>query len=321
MQKKALGEKFPKIEGIGCFVPRKELDTQGVVSLFEQDLETARTLARKEGPGGFFARKAALIESVLGDFKKRGDGRSCTVGYEPGLKYPYPGLPIDFSVMVDPAIRGIVDLMAIAEPVAMTGLCCAGHPSFIMENPYFDPEEQGLGAAYLYFQGQEPFIYTHNQSPYLTLLLHDNPEGRGLREELLRVSGSGSEKNASVSIAAAEGKRSGTWNGLKVLQMTTEPELAMRGKKPDFDEVVHAYQRALASLWTGILDVFSRLTGRKASEPKASDFMPGEADWDYEQNLTRIRASKGLSLPNYCYFFGFEATVEPVFKAKMAGKR
>jgi len=321
MQKKALGERFPKIEGVGCFVPRKEFDTQGVVSLFRQDLETARTLAGKEDPGGSFARKAVLIESAMTDFKKRSNGSSYTVGYEPGLKYPYPGLPIDFLMMVDPAIRGIIDTMAMAGPVAMTGLCCAGHPSFIMENPYFDPEEQGLGAAYLYFQGQEFSVHTHNQSPYFTLLLHDNLEGRRLRDELLRVSGNGSEKNASISIEAAEGKRSGTLNGFKLLQTTSKPELTIRGERPDFDEAVHAYQNALASFWSGILDMFSRLTGKGAPEPKSSDFTPGEADWDFEHGLTRIRASRGLTLPNYCYFFGSEATVEPVFKAKTAGKR
>jgi len=316
MAKPALGERFPKIEGIGCFIPRKEHDTNGMASLLQQDLETARDLSMKEAKGGYFARKAVLIESSIADFKRQSNGRNYVVGYEPGLKYVYPGLPIEFLEKVDPAIRSIVDLMAASGAVAMTGLCCAGHPSSIIENPYFDPEEQGLGAAYLYFQGHEPSVHTHNQSPYLTLLLFEGQNGEALKKELMRVNGRGSAKNASVSIDAAEGKRSGTWNGFKVLQLTSKPELTICGKKPDFDEATHAYQHALASFWSSIQDVFSGFTGKNIPRPITSDFTPGEADWNFEHNLTRIRASKGMSLPNYCYFFGPESTVEPIFKSR-----
>lgn len=309
-----------EIQGVGLCIPRRTLSTSQVKELFGKDLRTARSLTY-EDPTGYFTRKARMIESAQRDFSETKKGSFHAVGYEPGLKYIYPGLPVEFAEKVDPAIREIIDLIARCEEVAMTGFCCAGHPSSVIHNPHYNEYlENPMRARMMYGENcPDPIVHSRNSRPRLFLLLHEYEKSTILRNSLLRLSASATlEGNATIDIKASDFFSRKKLPGFTRISLHGEPTLNLLRQGLEHRDFVGIYQKALSELWLKIQGIFQRLVGMKVPEPVASHFGPKQTEWGREWQLIQKRHSNGFRLPNYYYFDG-QGLITPQFSEKRTG--
>jgi hypothetical protein len=304
---KKLGDVFPKIEQVGCIIPKKRLTSKQVISLFQRDLGRVTSLASKLDPTGYFSRKVKVIQHAFGKFKAECDGQMHEVSYAPGCKYIYPGLPVQFAEYIDPAIRNVLDLIAQCQQVMLSGMCCAGHPSAIIKNPNIIDNPNFASINRMNAQFGE-FIFSHNQNPYLTMLVSEKGD---LRKELLGVRAQVQIKNASIEICAKETNIQMFFAGYPRLSIIGRPRLTLFEDRLTHRQFVELYQKALVSFWIRIQEIFERVVGLEIPRPKAQWFNGAQINWDYEIELIKRRAAEGYSHANYYYFFGKKSTVDP----------
>jgi hypothetical protein len=306
--KQQLGSRFPKIEQLGCIIPKKRLNSSHVISLFQKDLVRVRGLSLQQDPTGYFSRKARMIEGALKEFKADCDGKMHEVSYGPGRKYVYPGIPVEFAEFVDPAIRDVIDLIAQCRQVMMTGLCCSGHPSAMIRNPNIRDNPSFASINRMNAELGE-YVYSHNQSPYLTMLVNSG----SIAKDLLGVNVQVQRENAAIQISAKEKGCQILIAGYPRLSIIGRPKLTVFGDSLTHREFVDLYQSALQSFWSRIQEIFEPLVGVRGQQSKAHWFTKADIDWDYEVNLIKSRVDDGLTLANYHYFFGKSSTVAPGF--------
>lgn len=317
--KQCLEKMYPVAKGIGCTIPGKKLGSEQVASLLRNDLSEAKRLSDGDKTG-FFRRKAQMIEERL---EKSGlQQEEAVVGFGPGLKYVYPGLPLGFAKNVDPAIRELIDLIASCRLVAMSGFCCSGHPSSIINNPYLDDalEDPKFAAMHRHKHGFETGLITYNKSPYLFLLLFGGPEGSCLQKALGDIH---SETNIPgimrMSISSSiDFNFMGSVSGFLRMPIRGEPGLQFLRPEASHEEVARAYCMALAGFWNKLRTLFMQITNRKIPEIGPQQFDSGSRDWDREYALINERRGNGFRLPNYCYFDG-KKLVGPGFPEKKTG--
>ena len=318
-----LEKRQPLIRGFGCHVPTQKMSFVQAALLMEKDMHTARQHIYGE-TGSYFARKAKLIEGRFAEHMRRAAGereRMFNVGYEPGRKFIYPGLPVDFAISIDHAILDVIELMADCRHVAMTGSCCAGHPSELIGNPYLEGamEDPRFAAETRDRHAFEEGILTSNLSPHFRVMLFNNGIGEKIAGRLAAIR---TEKTidgkASIRITARlMDDNDACHDGAITLPIAGVPAFHSPGGIPGYKEFVRLYQEALASFWGAVQSVFESMGGGRAPEPDPSAFTHyNGAGWDREYALIRTRAANGRKLPNYLYFDGVDGngggmTMEP----------
>lgn len=305
---KQLGNRFPKIEQVGCIIPKKRLSSSQAISLFQKDLRRVNGFVSQQDPTGYFSRKARMIEGALKGFEADCDGKMHEVSYAPGRKYIYPGLPVEFAEFVDPAIRDVIDLIAQCRQVMMTGLCCAGHPSAIIRNPNIRDNPSFASINRMNAELGD-FVYSHNHSPYLTMLVNSG----SIAKDLLGLNVQVQKENAAIQITAKEKGSSTLIAGFPRLSIIGRPKLTVFGDSLTHREFVDLYQTALQSFWSRIQEIFEPLVSVRGQKPKTQWFTKADIDWDYEVNLVKSRAGNGQTLANYYYFFGKNSSLVPSF--------
>ena len=280
------------IKMLGRIIPRENLLPEQVISRFAGDLWTARQHARAEGTNGYFARKARLIEGALGDFEEESAkrrGRRYEVGYEPGLKYIYPGLPVELAVEVDAAIRDTIELVAKCRHVAMTGVCCAGHPSKRMENT---------------MPGSEGHLYSQNISPYIKLVLYRDRDAERLVEELMGIRAQAlPDGKAELEIVSDLRRLEPYSKNMMTIMLNGCPTLGLLDGPIEHHEFVPLYQEALAMFWRAVKNVFETAMGERVPGPEWHQFVPKTVvELHEEYGMLSGRNGNGHMLPGYCYF-------------------
>jgi hypothetical protein len=293
------------ITGFGWQKPVTRMAPGEVIALLENDLRSARERAAAGDKPAYFCRKAKLIEQCMG--KRRGrendDGKTgLLVGYAPGQKYLYPGLPMEIAINVDRAIVEVIDLIASCRHVVMTGACCAGHPSKQIRNPYSrSPVWDG-----------EKTAYSQNFSPHLNVLLPDDEAGQSIDGMLAGIRTETTFMGRSVGIAAQMNGTGKLYEGMMMLPMTGVPTLHYAGVPPSYMELVELYQRALADFWRAVKRVFERVEQEKIPDLKPADFgCKKRVDIETECAVIAERRMRGMGLPNYLYFNGVTGATGP----------
>lgn len=312
-----LEKKYPMIRKIGCTMPNKQLLLPDVLLLVEDDFRKAEMISRNGDTSGYFKRKAKTIALMRDELKKNGsNGNIFDVGYEPGLKYIYPGLPLEFAEHVDTAILDVVEIIAECDAVAMTGFCCAGHPSSQIGNPYLEDalEDPKFAAMYMRAHHYEDSIFSHNRNPSLSLLIQKNPPGERLAKELSHIVAEGLGEKAVVDISVHAQIRRVSLPGMIHLAITGLPRLVLVEKEIGFNEFVCVYRDALAGFWLRVQRTFERMVGQGTPEPKPEHFVGAQTDWDREWKLIEERYGNGRRLPNYYYFDGDGLLTLPEFR-------
>lgn len=285
--RRQLGDRFSRIKGVGSYLERETLSAAQVTAVFQKDLQRAQQLSQHD-PTGFFARKARMIETAMKNFKGQKDGKSYNAGYKPGLKYVYPGLPIEIAELVEAPIRHVIDLIASCDLVAATGYCCAGHPSAIVEN-------NGIS------------ISTKNKSPFLFLVLGGDSYAGYVERDLPELSASGATSRLMIKISTyVDFSYMEVIPGMRRLSIRGGPQPFFKTENPSHSEVMETYQRALAAYWRRIQRYFEQVCRRRVPDPDPSWFKPRDDGWDREQEKILERNSNGRTLPNHYYFDGRE---------------
>jgi hypothetical protein len=205
----------------------------------------------------------------------------------------------------------VIDLIAACRDVAMTGLCCAGHPSAAIRNPNILGNPR-FAAINRMNAAMGETIFSHNHNPYLKLLIARKSD---LPEKLSRVVGSGQGRDVEIDITAQRIENGVQHIGFPLLVVRGFPRLKIHGQMVGFGDFVRIYQKALQSFWARLLDAFGHVKGIGFPKPRAEHFIASPESWDYESSLLEKRVSDGLNLPNYCYFFGRDSTTAPEFIA------
>ncbi len=311
-----LEKKYPMIHGIGCIIPKKNMSAPQVTEILQRDLILARSISYRDG-NEYFRRKTVMIEEALKEFLKTKNGHAYPVGYEPGFRYIYPGLPIEFAMHIDTAIRETIEMISRCGAVSFVGFNCAGHPSGLLENPVYEEYLENpsrilaqYGIAYM-----NESIYGENRNPYLTLLLKKEGNGEMIKQELLKIDIEGAYENAKVRIRAREGffEQHSPNDNLMFVSIAGLPGLFINGSACEFNDFVAAYKKALQRFWFNVQKVFERSGGDFVPEPDGSQFVPRSVGFDKEWDLVMKRSSNGHKLANYYYFNGEGKLIVPEF--------
>jgi len=301
------------LKKIGCTLPIEKRTYDQVVLAFGRDIVTARRLSQNNRPAAsYFANKARVIEDALERFVEDEKGKRGTyeVGYDVSHRFIYPGLPMEFAETIDASIVEIIDLIARCRHVAMTGSCCAGHPSKILKNPYLfcSQKDQKFSENTKGKHNFEEFIYTENLSPHLAIVLYRDEIGECIANMLSEIR----------AIAMPEGDVDnleiiGYLNEIKgpqpskLLTVILDGHLTIyfNGKNVEYGEFVHLYQEALCVFWRTVKNVFESVMGRGIPGPEAHQFTPkSNTDWDNDYKIYMAKVRAGYELPHYLYFNG-----------------
>lgn len=291
-----------------------------VANLIERDMITSKHHAHGGTKDGYFSRKARLLEGrfarhMQGSFGANGETQA--VGYEPGRKFIYPGLPVEFAISIDRAVLEVIELMALSGHVAMTGSCCAGHPSALIGNPYLEDamEDPRFAAETRLKHSFEGGMYTENLSPYFRIMLIKDSAGITIAERLaaIRIKAKGAG-GTSLKINAQILDGNGvSHDGAITLGIMGVPTYHGDGSIPGHRDVVSIYQQALACFWSEVKGAFERFGGEKAPALEPAGFVPDpNVDWGRQYNLIKEREGNGRKHPNYMYFNGSDKLMEPV---------
>lgn len=309
------------VKGIGCCLPKEIKRYDQVVILYGRDIVGTRSAAKFNGTkADFFRGKELQVEQALREFvskETRSDGKLYEVGYGLNKKYIYPGLPVEFAISIDPSIVEIIDIIAQSRHVAMTGSCCAGHPSQKVDNPYFYSSklDASFAARTKGLHDSKPFLYSQNISPYMRVVFLKNGIGERIAEDIASICIKGPQNGKpGVSITSEiQQLYDGMFSGMLALGITAIPRLFSRKRNPEHEELTGIYQISLAAYWNAVKNAFEKAMGIRIRDVEPKDFEPRKAiSYDDEFQLLQVRISNGRKLPNFEYFNGTEKLMEPV---------
>lgn len=305
-----------RIKGVGCHIPVKRKTRDKVMGIFRRDMESAGGLAGQNGNSSYFLMKKEAIRAALEKFgRETAGGRRYEVGYAPGRRFIYPGLPVEFAAEIDPAIVETMELVAKCRDVAMTGACCSGHPSKIIANPYLAmPEKDKREANLAGMHNYEGYMYAQNRNPILIVVFYNDNTGKALASNLESASTPEECQGAGMGIKARRvyvPQFSPDFLTVRIEGMVTLHPTESAIEHGDF---IRSYQDALASFWAGIKAQFQKMAGAEAPDPKPSQFTPARTcTWDDEYpkfaerrangKLDRV-AVNGFKVPHYYMFSG-----------------
>lgn len=291
--------------GFGWRMSSTKMPFEEAMALLGKDLLVARGRAAVGDKPSYFARKAQLVEECINAHEARRSEESKTgldVGYAPGRKYLYPGLPVSLAISVDRAIIEVIDLMARCEHVVMTGACCAGHPSKQIPNPF--PQNSCMAS--------EKQIYAQNFSPYFNIMLPRDEAGDGIIDMLCGIRTQTTLRGMSVGIAATMNGTGQLHEDVMVLPITGVPTFNSARAAPAYPDVVALYQHALADFWRAVKSVFEEAARERVDDLKPDEFVHRtRLDARFEFALIAERRAKGMTHPNYLYFNGTTDVTRP----------
>ncbi len=293
------------VTGFGWQMPVRRMPFNEAMALLGRDLHVARQQVDGD-KRTYFSNKARLIQDCIQEHqgrKTKEEKEGLLVGYAPGCKYPYRGLPVEVAINVDRAIIEVIDLIASCTHVAMTGACCAGHPSKQIANSY--PRNSVLA--------NEPQLYAQNFSPYFNIMLPADDAGKSIVDMLCGIRTETTVRGRSIGIEAQINGTGRLFQDMMMLPMTGVPTLHFTGPAPDYLGMVSLYQHALADFWRAVAAVFETATGERVNNPKPDHFVyKKNVEADVEFALTVERRARGMALPNYLYFNAITGVTKPV---------